>query len=608
MTIHWKALLVAIATLLVIACASPQVTGPSKPPEANAANAAEQRRDWAQAARLWLEAADSATAGQASTYRLNAAVAWLNANQANRSRDLLRLVDEAQLDSRDRGRLALIYAELALESGDAERAEFYLQAARPHLDSSLQQEYQQLSRELEALLSDPDSQALAQAARLIADMTIFDSGRALEILQRLEPVPSGRLEGLPDGNRRLKQWAMVAVAVRRTLVGQQDLFEASKRWEATHPRHELSGTAFMELCWQYGQLFKPPARIAVLLPDEGNLAAAGQAIRDGLLSAFMDQPGGSELEFIAVADDPEIALATYRQTQQAGFDWMIGPLRRESVQNVADHGGGNPPGLLLNQFTPAPGQPLDYFGLSLSQSLEAASLAELMLESGLRRTLVVVAEGAWGARVEAAFVQAYKAGEGEIVAVETFNTADADHSGRLTSLLKIEDSRQRKDSLQAALSLPLGFEPTRRDDFDAIFMAADPRLGRQLKPQLRFFDAGSKPVYAMSRIFSGHVDQAADQDLNGVVFATTRWSLALEDPSESFASLRGGAFGSLFALGKDAWNVLPWLDLLQKDPDLIFAGAVGQLRLGDSGELEREPVWARFSRGRPVEYLPPAPQ
>ena len=56
-------------------------------------------------------------------------------------------------------------------------------------------------------------------------------------------------------------------------------------------------------------------------------------------------------------------------------------------------------------------------------------------------------------------------------------------------------------------------------------MAANPKEGRELKPLLRFHDAGDIPVYAMGRIFSGKVQQASNQDLNGIVFPVTAWQL-----------------------------------------------------------------------------------
>ena len=149
----------------------------------------------------------------------------------------------------------------------------------------------------------------------------------------------------------------------------------------------------------------------------------------------------------------------------------------------------------------------------------------------------------------------------------------------------------------------LNFEPSRRDDFDFIFLAANPKEGRELKPLLRFHDAGDVPVYSMGRIFSGRDAKASDQDLDGIVFPISNWQLHSADADKlALESLRGGAYGNLYALGLDAWHILRWLPLLQKDPDLWFPGGVGELRMQADGHLERKPSWAQFSAGQPIPY------
>jgi outer membrane PBP1 activator LpoA protein len=263
--------------------------------------------------------------------------------------------------------------------------------------------------------------------------------------------------------------------------------------------------------------------------------------------------------------------------------------------------------LLLNEpgseKAAKPNQTAIVNSLALSQTEEAAAIANSALAHGQTNALLIVPNDAWGSRVETAFATIFEQGEGRIAASSYFSTATSDHSEMLTQLLKISESTQRKTDLQSRLGIPLTFEPTSRDDFDFIFLAARPKQGRELKPLLRFHDAGDVPVYAMGRIYSGKTVQASDQDLNGVVFPTTSWQLETAgDAANTPDSVRNGAFGNLYALGRDAWSVLPWLPLMQKDPDLWFSGNVGELRLQADGRLYRQPAWAQFSSGLPVPY------
>ena len=243
--------------------------------------------------------------------------------------------------------------------------------------------------------------------------------------------------------------------------------------------------------------------------------------------------------------------------------------------------------------------------LSLSTTEEATAIAVKALAQGQRAAIVMVPDSAWGRRIEGAFATIFERGGGHITAGTRFNTAESDHSAMLTQLLKIDESKQRKTDLQAWLGITLTFEPSQRSDYDFIFLAANPVEGRELKPLLRFHDADNMPVYAMGRIYSGQFDRASDQDLNSVIFPTTPWQIRAARnnlESTSLESVRGGTYGNLFALGRDAWHLLPWLPLMQKDPDLWFPGEVGSLRLQTDGSLYREPGWAQFSAGSPTEY------
>jgi outer membrane PBP1 activator LpoA protein len=246
--------------------------------------------------------------------------------------------------------------------------------------------------------------------------------------------------------------------------------------------------------------------------------------------------------------------------------------------------------------------------------------------------MLIAPESEWGERMAGAFTAAFtapsgKQPEGEAVAellsaeegpaeegpaiIEStrFPESESDHGPVLERALRIDRSKARKDALERVLQQPVTFEPVRREDVDAIFMAATAAQARLLRPQLRFHDAGDIPVYATARIYTGVPDRAGNNDLNGVRFPASPWMLEHSRPGElpNLESLREGSFASLFALGRDAWNVLPWLNLMHRDPDFRFPGASGTLRIdggsdggGTNRRLRRVPQWAEFVDGLPV--------
>ena len=478
-------------------------------------------------------------------------------------------------------------------------------ASRPPVDRSGPADAVPTPQQISRLPGDPPMFALSSLAAALGTMERYETSHGVALLQLLEDLPSGflnRIPDTPDAAGSFQHWPQLAVTIRETLVQDADLGLAARAWAAEHPGHAVTEPGFIDLAEAYRGLFALPTRIGVLLPNEGGLASAGKAIRDGLLSSYLQQPRGVQLRFYPTTEDPQSAVAAYFSALNDGAQWIIGPLRRESVEALSGLGSLGVPLLLLNdpvnverQFTESL-----VFSLSLAQEMEARAIADQALENGLKSALVLAADSPWGQRIETAFSEAFLEGGGDIRASARFNPAETDHGELLTRLLQLDQSQGRKDRLQATLNIPLSFEPTRRDDFDLIFLAASPVQGRQIRPQLRYYDAFGKPVFATARIYSGEVNRDQDLDLNGIIFPSTRWHLSGSLDGPRLSSVHDGSMGSLFDLGADAWRMLPWLPLLRKDPDLRFTGRLGTLFMDARGRVRRQPLWAVFSGGAPV--------
>jgi outer membrane PBP1 activator LpoA protein len=604
-------LFIAYLTIALLgACASgPPAPVVEIPLEVSRAEQEQATGNHSEAARLWQEAALVTVGPSRHQYRLQAAEAWLQAGEYSRSSSMLEQVDERQLREDRVARYSLLHAELALASADGEAAEIYLIAASQNLTENQQARYQNLLSRVQRMQSGPANFALATAASVMRSPGAYDSTRGVAILQLLEEVPSKALRNISNeiaDSYGLDDWPELTLLVRETIVADEDVGAAAIKWSTEHPGHVVSELEFARLAGRYRALFSLPQNIAVLLPHAGSLAAAGKAIRDGIVSAYLSNPEDISLRFYASGDNPQSAVSAYFQAIDEGAQWIIGPLRKESVEAISQLSSLGVPALLLNNTS---GQALNpaseslLFSLSLSQEQEAQAIAARALENGQTRAIMLITDTAWGQRMELAFAQAFLEGGGSITTSSQFSASENDHSGLLKELLEINESQDRKNRVQATLGMSLKFEPTRRDDFDMFFLAANPVQGRQLRPQLRFHDAGDKPVFAMSRIYGGSPDAATNQDLNGIYFPSTRFQLLASpnDKNSELESLRGGNLSALHALGRDAWNLLPWLPLMRKDHDLQFPGAVGFLSSDQEGQLLRDPIWAQFSRGRPVE-------
>jgi len=616
-TFKSRPLLIIVFALILMSGFSACSISP-RPPEATVSQdaGAEQAfasRDYARAARIWQQDALAAEARQAGSYRVRAADAWLLADQPAPATDLLKWISRDDLDEQDRSRLDLVLADLALRQERPDEAELHLQNAQPFLPRTSRSRYAELATRAQETLSRPLSRDISRAATLSDALQIYDPRSALNLIESLENVSSGELAvraDNPRAERQLTGWLDLTLVIRQNLVKADHVAQAMSGWKARHPYHILSESEALDLWLRYRQQFSTPRKVAVLLPESGRLSAPSAAIRDGLMSAYLENPGAAEIHFFATGDEPDSAIAAYFSAMDAGADWIIGPLQKDHIEALLTLAGLATPVLALNElpgtFSVPAGLQDRIVGMSLSQEKEAISVARQAVASNYQRAVVLAPESVWGERMAEAFQAEFLQEDREIIAAARFLESDNDHSPMIERILKIDESKARKKRLENTLQMPLEFEAVRRNDIDMIFLAANSSQARLIRPQLRFHDAGDIPVYGTGRVYTGKPDPAHNQDLNGIRFPITPWQLEHTDAADmpELESIRGGNLAAFYAVGRDAWDLLPWLEMMRKDPDFSVSGQSGNYQGGNSANLRRDPAWAVFSRGRPAP-LPP---
>jgi len=187
---------------------------------------------------------------------------------------------------------------------------------------------------------------------------------------------------------------------------------------------------------------------------------------------------------------------------------------------------------------------------------------------------------------------------GQIVTQEVYRQ---DYTGIVETLLNIDESEARKNSLERLINEDLAFTQRRRQDIDFIFLIAQPGPARQINPTLAYLYAGDIPVYASQDVYSGIPRPLEDNDLNGIIFGDSPWLLNFNDelktkatnlfPQNNALTLRLQAFGI------DAFRLYPRLRQLEDIPDSQIYGATGLLKLGDNRNIIRELNWAKVSEG-----------
>lgn len=366
-------------------------------------------------------------------------------------------------------------------------------------------------------------------------------------------------------------------------------------WRQRYPAHPANRGLWREMSQRLSTGVAPTQHIALLLPLSGRAGSAGQAVQDGFLSAYYEQPQGTRPQVsvydVATSDAP----SAYLEAIAAGAQVVVGPLTRGEVANVASMADGRATTVALNYLPDGSATPLRFYQYALSPEDEARQAAHRAVADGYASGVALVPANEWGQRVLAAFTEGLAEAGGTLAARSFYAPGTTDFSALLGELLQLRPGRT-----------PDG-RPTKvyRADAQFIFVGAQPVTGRLVRTQLRFNYASRLPVYATADIYEPGA--AGNIDLDGVVFPDMPWVIDEGGPA---ALLRQSAEASwpelaasrsrLHAFGHDAYMIVAELGRRQVPFGTPLGGLTGRLSLDSRGQVHRELGFARIENGRAI--------
>jgi hypothetical protein len=203
----------------------------------------------------------------------------------------------------------------------------------------------------------PSGRSLAEIEELSNSMIGYQPDVALDVLRSLEYVPSGQLVVMIDSQLytpEFTEWLELSLQVRTLLINGSPVKFEARKWADYHYGHAITLADFPDLVARYSGMFPVPSQVAILLPAEGGLGAVARAIRDGIISAYLEQPGDAVIRFYSSGENSESAIAAYLQAREDGATQIIGPLRVESTRALTSLDDLSVPLLLLNQASDGP--------------------------------------------------------------------------------------------------------------------------------------------------------------------------------------------------------------------------------------------------------------
>ena len=475
-----------------------------------------------------------------------------------------------------------------------------------------------------------------------------------EIWGLLQSLSLAQLEEARLREGQLQAWLQLSIIVRRFGLLPEELSYAVLEWQSRFLNHPLSQTLPPEISQALSLQPLSAARIAVLLPLSGRLASQGLAIKEGILAAYLNNLDKVRLPVSVIVPQPNSALlrtplnealpatnttlATEYVLQQIRFfdsnlktpeemnalvgdsDFVIGPLLKEKVSGLLKLLPTEKPILALNRVEQGPKiaellqqktvqREAYYFALDPED--EAQHLARHIRDNGFKRPIIFTANGSTTQRMANAFVKEWQAIDDSSLYIApdlaTF-TSSKDMREQVSELLDVTQSKKRIKQLENLTTQEVfGVERNRRD-IDAIVLFANPEQTELLNPiiesSLSPFTRQTLAVFASSRSYSMNLSKNNLRDLRNLTFSDMPWMLPDHPWSELATQARNlwpqrqDTLMRLFAMGYDAYQLLPKLRHMHLLPQNSMQGLTGELSMDSEAQLHRRLPWAQINQDR----------
>lgn len=597
-----------LATILLSACATSDFGGFSGGQTERRAENYARNNQYDDAAGVYIGLATRASGPERDRLTLLAIEQWLFAGDGRRARNALRTVPAPAS-----GELLWLWsadsAALSLWEGNPDAALSLLEPlSRQPLPIRHRTRVEALRADAWIQKGDP----LRAVDLYIQRETWLDDQRAIEAnRQRLwTGLNVSNVQDLRDAasvtfDPVIRGWLSLAALANST--GQQGIGWGNGlvRWQETYIDHPAIGV-LSDLSLPEESLLNYPRQIALLLPLSGNSGVAGNAIKNGFLGAYFAAVSGidSQQEIRIYDVKADGVSSAYSEAVQDGAEFVVGPLLRRSVAELATELLLPVPILSLNYLADNQPSPPGFYQFALAPEDEAASAAQRAIDDGGRRAVALVPANDWGRRVMSSFATEFEGLGGTLLEFRSYEPTSQDFAFEIENLMALSQSKQRYDRLRANIGGPLQWDPRRRQDVDFVFLAADAKAGRLIKSQLKFHYSGELPVYSTSFIYS--MDGRSNSDLNAVKFADAPWVISPPAWIADYPQIYSDYWPAerrltrLHAMGYDAYHLVGELFNTREKAMEEIIGATGRLFLTMDGRVHRKLAWAQFERGEPT--------
>lgn len=345
-------------------------------------------------------------------------------------------------------------------------------------------------------------------------------------------------------------------------------------------------------------------KIAILLPLSGRLSGQGNAILQGVVTAYLERNqllNLANLTEIEIVDTGSNSLLdeTINTQSLASFDTIIGPLLQSHIRQIKQFELTDKKQIFLNKVdTTDNNNPLvAYFALSPEQ--EAQQLSQLMRDRNIQNPIIISDQSGIANRMSEAFINSWKQNQkSESQNVQQISYTDNKNMRiGITAALDVLQSQRRIEQINNLSEDPVFSVTRNRRDVDAFVVFARPDEVELINPiiesSISLFSDEKVLVFATSYSYDHKQSKNSQRDLRNLVFIDMPWVLpdgretALSKQVDQLLNQPSTSFLRLFAFGYDALNIANNIAQLNAFNHIKVEGLTGTISIQEGQTLQR---------------------
>lgn len=581
MKYNWQWLVVGLTAVLTACSSVPtKKTSPTTLPTAQI-----ERPAPTESAEKFLQLAKNAEPDRRNLLLFRAAEIWQVQQQCDKSIKIIDILRPELLIPMDISQANLIEAECLFDMG------FIPQAEKLASQITVQYGLQQRTFTLKAKLLEQQLRWL-DAASAWQKVAITDPAANQHIWPLLKKLSLRQLEKAMLTDSHLQAWLQLAIITRKYSADAYRMASELQNWQNHHPDHPAYQNLPQDLDLALHTIKYQPQKVAVLLPLSGRLQSQGEALKQGILAAYFEHENAQpELSFI----DSNLLQPEETASIAEQYDFIVGPLEKDKIESLLATLPIDKPVLALNRVANQPPHPQAYF-FALAPEDEAQQLVEHLLDKGFKKPVLIASNNSSMQRMVSTFSQQWLEKTHYSPNAVTFESSKSMRTG-LADLLEVNQSRSRIDQIERLSAKEVKSFYRNRQDVDAIVIFANAEETELLVPIIEasispFSDI--IPVFASSRSYSQVMSNNSLRDLRNLTFIDMPWMLPKhpwQELKHSFETLwpsHRDSLQRLFAMGYDAYTLIPHLKHMAILPELRVQGLTGQISLDNHDVLHQE--------------------